>query len=436
MLAMPLLDQRIVSLEKWIDVAGRALLLFYDSDLGVFWRDNDEKGRNDKGRSPTSTLRSFSALLEFKRFLQEEDVQDLPLQKKVTLALKGVVEKYLTNDPAREEVRRSGANDINTFTDSHLLLAVSMLPAARSFLDREHTQLEVDIPSARSSLGALRDSLVNLLTRCHGANLQGSDSEIIHDFITLHAVRGLDAFERTDENHPWQFASGLQKRVRNDVLRHLGYHAAHVASRFDPSELTFSLVLLNRFPTPEAPQLTRRAIEAICESQRDGGWAPSRPVFYGTTRLLHIVSYEVAYALTQLVLSQLADRTAEIPDGLLNALDATFEFTKASYSTVGDVGGWVNDHARSESLIESWTTAIVLTFLIHYRDALMALRQRLVLGKYNVISSHCKAPCVWPDLVPLLRVPEWMQPGLVDKVCDPTDEGALVAALKGDRHSC
>lgn len=430
MVTLTSLDQRIASIEKWINVAGRALLLLYNGDLGVFWRDNVEKERNGQGNSATSTLRAFSAILEFKRFIQEEDFQDSKLQEEVTLAIKGVIEKYLKVDPARPEVRRSSANDINTFTDSHLLFAVSMLPTAEALLKRDKTSLDVDLGSAHKSLVPLRDELIGLISRLHGANLQGS--ELVHDFITLHAIRALDAFDRIDKTNAWPFESALQERIRKDVLRQLGYHAAHIASRFDPSELTFSLVLLNRFPTPEAPQLTRRAVNAICESQRDGVWPPARPVFYGTTRLLHIVSYEVAYALTQLLLLQLVDENSELPEGLLAALDATFEFAKASFSTVRSVKGWVNDHARSESLIESWTTAIVLMFLLHYRDALVALRQRLVLRKYSVVSAHCRAHSVWPDLVPSLRKPDWMCPPAIDEICDPTDSGALAAALKNE----
>src|SRR5690349_12013214 len=110
MLSIATIRTQILSVESWITEAARALLLFYNRGQGVFWRDNHEKERNDKGKSPTSTLRSFAALFHFKLFLCEEQIPDRLLQSEVTETIKEIVEKYLTDNPARPEVRRSGSN--------------------------------------------------------------------------------------------------------------------------------------------------------------------------------------------------------------------------------------------------------------------------------------------------------------------------------------
>src|SRR6267378_7995354 len=89
------LDSQIESINKWITKAGDALQKFYNPNLGVFWRDTTGLEAKDQGLHPTATNRSFLALREYLRFLEEED-QSVDTRDKVKQILRGVAEKYLS----------------------------------------------------------------------------------------------------------------------------------------------------------------------------------------------------------------------------------------------------------------------------------------------------------------------------------------------------
>src|SRR5437763_3453571 len=397
--SLPELDKEITLLSDWIIKAGNALQSFYNESSGTFWRDSLGLNAGDTDIHPTATNRSFYALYEYLRFLIEEDY-GTPLQQDVTTILTGIAEKYvalLSSDA--EKVSKSKVNKINMFTDGHLLVSVSLL----SGLQKTAT-LNIDVPALKNQAHVIAEENNKRLTSWIGGKVTAKDD--VHDFITLYTVRGLDAHIGLDADHTFDFALALRDRVKDSVLRQLAFNYANVSSRFDPAELAFSLAVLDRFPTPDAPQLTIRCLQTIVDKQaEDGAWPTARIISYEGYGLLHVASYEVGLALTHILHRALRKQHYQPCDYVFDSLAKCFELIKSHYNTINEISGWANDHTRRMGLVESWATAIVLTFLISYHDALKYYRQSLILRKYDPWQPPTeKHALAWPDMIPGFRL--------------------------------
>lgn len=420
------LDQQIASLTQWIIVAGKGLIGFYNNEKGVFWRDTFGKTEKDERAHPTSTSRAFFSLYEYLRFILEEDRNDL--FDEVRAILKGVAEKYfikLIDEP--EFVRKPRYNEENMFTDSQLLIALSLLENLQRVV-----QIDTDIFAIKNAAKKIADQRSNELRTWKGGKAHNRDE--VYDFVTLYVVRALDAFSREKFNEDPIYTQELRTRVKEDVLRLLAFHFSGVSSKFDPAELTFSISLLNHFPTPDVPLLTETAVRTIVEAQaQDGGWPTARPISYEGHGFLQVASFEIALALTQLLIRKIYESDERLFEIVLPTLSRTFELVKSHFNTIDEDAGWANDHTRRTGLIQSWTTAIVLTFLIHYRDALVLLRQYLVLKQY-IPTYRFQLPNVqiWPDMIPAFRQPNWIDLNKLDSISDPSDNAAVTKALKNE----
>jgi len=420
------MDSQIEALKPWIHKAANALNDFYNDAQGAFWIDNEDKTSDGTAIHPTATNRSFVALCEYLRFLDEEGLGKEYGRSKIVDILRGVTGKFL-KDPDR--ARESPRNKKNMFTDSHYIMSLAFLAGVAQVI-----KLSDQIAALLNSSKAIVDELTAKLRKWGGGRVTHNDEN--HDFVTLHAVRAIDAFsQRTHTDHPATIAF-LGKRVYEDVLRLLAFRYGNVTSRFDAPELAFSLAILNRFPTPNAAQLTHAAIEAIGQSQApNGSWPTGRLVSYRGKGLLHVASYEVALALTYVLFQRLYEKDISSVELIFPLLERNFELVKAEYDVTENAVGWANDHSRRPNLIESWATSIVLTFLIRYHDALLQFRQRLVLQRYELDrAANTPSPTAsllrWPDMVPMFRDKNWIDTSGLDSFSDPTDNAGLIANLR------
>lgn len=424
------LDAKLIELKEWIINAGLALMGLNVIGEGVFLRNSDkvdEQAEEDR-KYPTSTNRSFFALFEYYRFLVEEDIWqevDRAHFDGVRLALREVSEKYLglAQDPAKLKViRPSVVNRNNIFTDAQLLISASILDNVRVALPN----IDVNPDKIKKTFSKIRSDNIKELSKDLGGRLLPSGES--HDFLTVHAIRAIDTC------FPGQSSKTIGiigERVYDTVLKSLAYHYSGVSSKFDPVELVFSLSLLNRFQHPDNNLITSSAISAICDSQeKDGGWPTTRVVSYESNDQVHIASYEVALSLCDLLLRKLNENEFQFFDQLISALVSTFSLIKSHYSSVGNNNGWVNDHARVSGIVESWSTAIVLTFLIHLHDAISLMRQRIILQKYKPLYDIYKDRiALWPELNSVLRSPSILIKSFLDDISDPTDNRKLTKSL-------
>jgi hypothetical protein len=427
------LDRAIDEVATWIAVAGDAVLSFYDAERAGFVRDTvspaDEDGHPVIGR--TSTSRAFLALLELLRFLAEEGSKySRDLRDQALAAVRQTAAEHfgaLERDPDR--VRTSSQNAVNMFTDSHVLMAVTALHTAGSLAIADDGLS----PLPPSVLGAMKTAAQEIwnyrqaeLSEWRGGRVHRNDEN--HDFVTLHAVRAGDAFGVLDNQAPsWDPELGV--RIRNSVLLQLGRNAAGITSQFDPAELAFSVALLHRFLSPDHQPITQHALQVIADEQTpDGAWPTSRLVAYGDSHLLFPASFEVALTLTDLLISQLDRDVHTNVDLLLSILSKSLRLVKNTFMADRGCRGWSNDRVRSPGRLESWATAIVLSFLVRYREALLRVRQARVLSRYEV-TRPAKPSLPWPDLAPLLGRISKPNPDALTLVSDPTDTGGLRDAL-------
>jgi len=422
------LMQEIQEVQEWIIYAGKALAVFYDSEEGIFYRNSqkitEKIPEGKKSKFPTSTNRSFFAMFEYLRFLNENDLEGDAVSGDVDAIgkmLKGVVESYFSLKP--RAMRWSKTNKINIFTDGHLLLSVGCIKT----LHRYRSDINVNLDKLKRSLSHTASDAVQGILKNKGGRM--GEQQETHDFITLHVVRGIDAFDRSllSDEKVKDLVKDLRERVKETVLRSLAYDFAHVSSKFDPVELTFSIALLNRLGASDIVQITNQAVESIVSSQApDGGWPATRLISYEAPNYVHIASYEVSLALADLLIRKLYQGDESFFDLVFEALRKSFALVKSHYTTYDQASGWVNDHTRKGGLVESWATAIVLTFLIHYHDALQLLLQQRILAKYQPIvdiryKSGAKESC-WPDMIPALREDSIIEPEIINQISDPSQD--------------
>jgi len=421
------LDEHIESLAEWILKAGSALQGFYVPSRGAFVRDSINPGK--KGYSPTSTARSFLALWEFHRFLREEDFAESSETQDVARVLNGITEKFFGLFIKRpNSVRQSGTNGINMFTDSHILMASSIINSGPNLL----TAGKIDKSLLHKVSATIASVNQRDLVKWGGGKIV--EESQVHDFVTLFALRSLDAFYGRPATKVKAYGIGLRERLKATVLQMLAYNASGETARFDASELAFSLVSMNRLSTQNVSQITRCAATCIGNAQSDQGAFPTaRPVSYQAGPSLYVASYEVALALTQLLVMKLYRKERDLCDILIPILLRSFLHVQAyyDYDHGTNFRGWANDHTRRDGLIESWATAIVLTFLIHFRDALITLRQQLVLenlgARYSISRSNDLA---WPDLSHAINDSGIIDVRLLNKISDPSSASKLTRAIK------
>lgn len=438
------IDARIELLKRWIHTASRALATFYRPDKGVFWRDNawaknEETSSATDGSaepkyklSPTSTARSFFAICEYIRFISEEELDPLQsdfrndFNNSINI-LNGVASKFLTRlKNERNVVIRSQTNDINAFTNSHVVLAVSVLPQFSAFFKDA-----VDVAGIITSTETIATELVKILEgESKGVKPTSSEFDVVHDFLTLHSVRALDAFRKVRLARNTELSLHLQ--VKQRLLRLLAYDFSHVNSKFDAGELAFSTELLNRFQAENVDQLTARSLRSIADAQKGGVWPSGTIVSYGTKGSLYVSSFEIALTLAQTLTRKLVNGDFADCDTLGQVLDSSFEFVRNSYSRREPHDGWANDHARGRGLLESWTTSIVLEFLIQYLRASLYIRQHRILQRYEVKRFISPEEREWhhsfPDLAGNLRLDSWISP--LDAPTDPTARKELTEGLE------
>jgi hypothetical protein len=419
------IDGRLGDLKHWIIRAGTAQLTFYNEGKRGFRRSTVSK---KDATSATSSARSFFALFEFRRFLREED-ESIP--DRLDTALSGVAEEWFLKLPTDlDDIRSRSDNEENPFTDGHLLAAAAVVPALARALDSD--QLGNAYDEIRQTCRNLASTLAGELIAA-GGGLVAPEDAIVHDFITIHAVRGIDAAATGYRFSPRRkLAETLRPAVHERALRQLGYHAAEVSSQFDPAELLFSAALLERFAAPDWQSLTRSAVAVVVDAQSDdGAWPTSRVVALEAKRLLHVSSYEVGLTLAFLAARNLAHGNSDLAESSAPALAKTLGLVRSGYTEEGDYKGWSNDRTRWEGLIESWATAIVLTFLIRYRDVLIGLRQKGILERYRAkVPRRADAEIPWPDLYAALRAPGGLDVGPLARYSDPSPAGALVKAIR------
>lgn len=477
-------DDEIDAVDRWIPKATRCLVPFYQPE-GYFLRTDAQEPVEDPFESegsihPTTTVRVFEALAEYLRYREEygeridgaTDVPPLYSDDKSdddAVAISEMLETVGGTICRRFEDFRStsfagddepGAGDSsallekpNDFTDSHLLQAASYalrIDAASEGTDGV-SKVSLDVEDCRNELHESMRTVVEGFDLPNVQGLSALSKDPVHDFVTLHALRGVDMVRMTLPDAG--VAGGMEElseAVRNRCLNSLAYETAGITGRFDPNELCFSLSLLNRLDSLDAPRITESGIRSITNAQMsDGGWPTPRYVSYEGR--IHVASYEVALTMAELLHRllypsrgiSLEEVGSEVVVNLVECLSETFSLVRKRFAEGASAPGWANDHARRSSdgsgrsgVVESWVTGIVVLFLVRYRDALVRYRQKVVLSRYDAETSLARSPDAdWPHLLPWFRDERYYSEfdkdkDAIDYISDPTDEGRFRSAVE------
>jgi len=420
------LDEYLTEVEIWIRIAGDNLLGFYDSDTGRFWRASDQKkiGWEKKEKAPHSSTampRCIIGLLEYHRFLAEEGKsEDNPRLETVREASRKAASAYYTE---LDQFVESHHGDKNIFIDSQLLLTISLLRR-----QKDHgTAFEGLDDQIRKYRRSNEERFAEI-----GGRLFSSD--MVHHFITFHAIRALDLAS-------WTLGTGyvvspeIEKQVEADLVKSLAYYSAGT-SKFDITELVSETVLLDRISRTLSEQFAESSLSIISATQATGGgWPPGQPVSDENNAALYIPSYELALALTDFLLRRLKRQEMSSYDKIMQILARSLRLVKSQHQAVEGIEGWSNDHARRTDVVESWATAIVLTFLVHMHDTLLALRQWHIINELDGEQMSARPESFhWSEFSPLLRGPDQIREQTFnDNWIDPGEDRSITKLIS-DRY--
>ncbi|MDO8389031.1 MAG: AAA family ATPase [Actinomycetota bacterium] len=448
----------ISQVDRWLLRACTSLLSTWDPEHGNFWRDSYEDKSDSasierpdglgRGKGATSNNRSFQALVDAAAFLSEATVEDdtEELRAQLGACAQLMVHNYFTFKLA--DLRGHGENGVNPYTDAQLLLSLclALSPVAAAYCgfsltDADHQTL-IDHVVALSA---------DVATQLSEQGVKVDDFARPHHFLTLHTVRALDAAARTLEAHDVPVPAGvdleqrhdfgaLLETMRREIVQQLGLHLLP-APGFDSSSLLSCCALLSRFTRDADSPLLRQCIGALTEDQSARGtWTTAGVIGFDRRRLVYVPSVELSLVLSNLTLVDLSEGDVDVFDRALPALEGSLRLVQSSYTLHDRRSGWRNDRTRSGQQVDSWTTAVVLRFLISFRTALTDARQEQLLKKYRAHRGSSQFPRFWQDLERLVparqryhmirssEVPE----GYLDKfygITDPTPDNSIVNGI-------
>jgi len=442
-------------LDHWILRATEAILTTWDATTGNFWRDSlheeTDAGPDDgsfpqgfgKGKGATSNNRAFHALCSVAYFLAENEQLGRAnnVFARVRTAIQRMVSDYYLVEPDEDQLqdlhasnpssaslallRQHGENGQNPYTDAQLLLSISLalspVTASTAALSVGGTDRARLAAYVRELTEAVEDTV-----REHGVKVHANAAP--HHFLTYHAVRGLDAAtnflpsgkpkkvgrlssRRRDTVVGLRFTSDgrvdyedpkLVSNITNEIVQQLGLHMLPTPG-FDPSSLVSSCGLVARLTGETDSPLIKQALEVFVADQSQRGTWPSAGVLsFGRRRLVYVPSVELSLVLANLCLMDLRSSGFELLTVASTALERSFQLVQTAYSKHGTSAGWRNDRARSSYEVESWTTSVVLQFLLAYRECLGLAQQKRILRKYRATRPKRDAGILWADLQRLL----------------------------------
>lgn len=315
-------------------------------------------------------------------------------------------EQYLTF--SLDALRKHGHNQVNDYTDSHLALSLSLALSGRVATACGRVPAE----RAAGQVAANLRSLLQELT---------SDREMAekrHPFLALHRVRALDAALWSPEVVIEPALRERAERVVDELAAPATGYAAmieqlgmrHAASPgFDPSALLSACCLHVRLSGDIDAPIVRQAVEVLVADQNDrGSWASAALLSLGKRRFIYLPSIETSAVLAQLALLDVSAGNLELFEAALPALDATFQSIRSSWARHGKADGWRNDRNGAALEVETWTTAVVLEFLLDLRELLAAARQEMVLRRYKAVRPQRprrRDDLMWIDVERLVGSP-------------------------------
>ena len=363
--------------EDWIARAENALLRFWNPKHAYFYRDSSELRFGTAAYYPTATFACVAAL-ERRELLFHGTKGDVRYD--CLRFLNGVRSLGVDHLIAGSSVNPTGET-WNVYT---ACTAVRALTLARFNLERRVIAGEIAIPAAKKLLFWLDNAVEGQVTRisAHLAKHKGAalPNGGVHPFLTFVAVETiiLPAEIGLGKALSRSLQTRLCETAETECHNVIANHALRAASPAELVALLFSASLLYTFDTSRFERIASHSLALICTAQaQSGGWPLGRSLVYAPGgNGVQISSFEIGARAAQLAAGLIGPAPTSEPTELDPSLvDSAFEglfalLTASLVSTSEDnpVQGWCNDRGYSHPVVEAWTTAIVLTFLLRLRE--------------------------------------------------------------------
>lgn len=384
-------------LRELVGEAAAALVALWDTPRGSFWRSTEhraaEQGKTPAGVFPTVTFRSLEALLRL--------VEDYPawaepatVELAATVAIPAILSKN------EEELRStlgltSEEGALNPFT---LSLYTDCL-ARICRCDRMKKELQ---PTAIEKLEKASQHLLSY-AKLAKPSRGGAD---VHPFVLFHITRAIEisAPQLQNETVAAQlrvFRDSLIETARQHVRVLLAQDSLGVINPGEGVALAFCAAVLATTREAEEAPFVNAALRVAFKFQDSAGcWPLGRIVPENkdieVKRDLQIPTYEIAWGLTEAVLTVVDSRRGWLLDGATEAAFAHLvRATKYIAASIVQLDredkpkrGWCSEHAFGKPIIESWTSATVLQAILSFHELAQSVDRQVVLRRFTTANPR------------------------------------------------
>jgi len=455
--ASPVGPPDFAALERCATEAQRAVLGLWDLGLGTFWRSTEQRARVRAETTSPSALGLRKTAAKSKPAMKAA-ASFFPT---VTLKCTESLVSYLIDCPDwatlqirnqvnREVVPRVAAQRRETLKSTLDTAGTSLNIFTLSFYVRVHTailRLRSSSPvTDHESVGTLSSAIPDLMNHPAFSLPPGAVGERrVHPFILYHAVRALSGAKQFATKAVASMADALLARIRlalrGAVERLLAKQLLGADTPSDAVALGFcAAALLVDYTREDLPHAIASMMACLNAQDGNGCWPLGRVVPQQkdiASDRLEIPTHEIAEALADaalaLVNSAHGERLPAVVTATLGRLRRAMQYVERSLTRLADSkeeprAGWCAEHSYETELVESWTSATVLSAVLSIRRLFEELRRREILGSFATVSPNDRD---WPAW---LRWEEFRSSGETDREHPvlPYLEKRLIAPIRAN----
>ncbi len=351
--------------------AAHAICDLWHDRKKTFWQDTQQRDQEKlpKHFHPTVTFRATEVLMQLRASFPEY------WSEKYDKVLRPAVAAVVARD--REKLAAES-------TLANLPYTLALFTQVTASIARSDFK---EAPKARGRLPELVGELVRQLD---------SSPKPEHPFVLFHVIRALDAAQ-TEGVARESSGKPLSKRVKKlvDTIRSdthvlLAKHHTGLASPSEAVVLAFCAATLAGADGPSDSKLALAALADSLTAQDDSGcWPLGRVVATEPNGRLEISTYEVAWVVCttfeRLLRGELCTAGESIGVELAEAVLKASRFAQRSDADIigTPIQGWSSDHPYQQPRVESWTTAIVLQYVLSVEELAATLGNSRLLPLLN-----------------------------------------------------
>jgi hypothetical protein len=386
-------------------LATKTIVALQNKDSCTLWRSTEHRRKSttkyDGKLFPTVTFVSIEALIHFLFKYPDwatKDTQGLDINKSIEAILTPEVTSFKS---AHDITIGDGVNPFTLARYIHVLIAA------------ENSRL---IPSSRDiEFRTKIKTAIELIAK----NIDENLSNQWHPFLINHIMRAIKMvvplFDQTDSFHARlnEIEKSLMERTRKITLNILSQKVFGGIIASDAVALGFCAATLSTSNDKQDLRLILPSLEVCFNSQDSSGcWPQGRVIMDNDdtgAQPLTISTYEIAWVMSDTLwflgnsrlISLRAPGIQSYIQKLLQTLNYSWESIEhisveqlAQMTDKEPKDGWCADHKYNLPLIESWTTACVLNFVVSLHELVQVANQQSVIINFPSVDPLIDE---WPD---------------------------------------